>query len=391
MAQKYDYSWPEELALAALFLVSMLICRGLYGWFPFLLALTVGGMFAFMVVHTWRLFRKPALRFGQVQLKLSGKVKPAGMLFAGCTGLSVLLVAHSGLVHFHVQRGEQIMEHLSSRGHGSMAEVEQALAHLQSASSLGFMRWPGVDHKLAYLLSQSSDPAAAEGPLRRILESNPSSVETRSQLVTLYESLGQPDRVDQELRAMLAAADGAQDSKSALTEAYVLQALALARRGDMQQSLGAFQEALKVDPDSASAYRSLGDMLAGAGQEQGAIDSYRESLRLEPNSSVTHFNLAVILSGAQEVGLAVEHYLQAIKLSPKDAEIRSNLGFLYLSHQRLTEAEEQLQKALELKPTFAPAQFNMGMLRKAQGRGQESQRHLETAARLDPRFAKGLE
>lgn len=387
MAQRYDYSWPEEIALAVLFLGSLLTCRGLYGWFPFLLALTVGGMFAFMVVHTWRMLQRPGLRFGSVQLKLSGKIKPAGMTFGVCTLLFVLLVGHSALVHFHVKRGEQLVEHMGHQGHASEAQVQQAIGHLESASGMALMYWPGVDRKLAYLHGQGSNPAAAEAPLRRILERDASDSEARQQLVRMFESLEQPQRVDQELRAMLAAADSAPEPKVALSAAYELQGLALARRGDMQQSLGAFQKSLEAYPESASAYRSLGGMLAGAGQVQGAIDSYAESLKLEPKSAVTHFNLAVVLSGAKQVGLAIEHYLQAIELSPADPEIRSNLGFLYLGNQRLGEAEEQLEKAIELNPRFAPAQFNLGRLRQIQGREEEARRHLETAARLDARFA----
>ena len=383
MAKRYDYSWPEELAMAGLFLVCLLVCRGLYGWFPFLLALTVGGMFAFMVVHTWRMLKQPAVRFGKVQLKLSGKFKPAGKVFGLCTLVSVLLVGHSGLVHFHITRGEQMVESMSRKGQASTDEVARATSHLQSASGMALMSWPGLDSKLAYLLSQGPDPAAAEAPLRRLLERNPGNVEARSQLIGLFETLEQPNKVDQELRAMLAAADSTDDSKEALSEAYELQGLALARRGDMQQSLGAFQRALEANPESASAYRSLGDMLAGAGQVQGAIDSYTESLKLDSTSAVTHFNLAVMLSNSNQVGLAVEHYLAAIELAPADAEIRSNLGFLYLSHQRFDEAEVQLEKAIELDASFAPAHFNLGRLRHGQGRLESARTHLEAAARID--------
>ncbi len=390
MAQRYDYSWPEELWLAGLFLFALAVCRGLYGWFPFLLSLTVSGMFAFIAVHTWRMLKQPAVRFGKVQLKLSGKLKPAGQAFAACTLISTLFMVHSGYVHFHVQRGERMMEHMSSKGQASPEEVARATNHLLNASGAALMDWPGLDQKLAYLLSQGPDPAASEEPLRRLLERDASNVEARSQLVSLFESLNQPEKVDQELRAMLAAADDAPDPKLALCEAYEMQGLALARRGDMQQSLGAFQRALEVHPESASAYRSLGDMLAGAGQVQGAIDSYTESLKLDSKSAVTHFNLAVMLSNANQVGLAVDHYLSAIELSPADPEIRSNLGFLYLSHQRIDEAEVQLSKALELDAGFAPAHFNLGRLRHGQGRMEAARMHLEAAARLDARFAEGL-
>ncbi len=388
MARRYDYSWPEEFVLAALFLVSLLTCRGLYGWFPFLLALAVGGIFAFMVVHTWRMFRRPGLRFGSVQLKLSGRIKSPGYIFAACTLLFVGMMGHSGVVHFHLMRGEQLVEQMGRQGHASEEEVQQAIGYLESASELALMPWPGVDHKLAYLYAQSSNLAAAEAPLRRILERDPNDAEARKQLVGMFETLEQPGRVDQELRAMLAAADNAPEPKIALSAAYELQGLALARRGDMQQSIAAFQEALKVYPESANAYRSLGGMLAGAGNVQGAIDCYREALKLDPESAVTHFNLAVVLSGAQKVDLAIEHYLQAIELSPKEPEIRSNLGFLYLNNQRLAEAQQQLEKAVELNPRFAPAQFNLGRLRQVQGREKEAREHMEAAAKLDPRFAE---
>src|SRR5262249_14261986 len=60
--RKYDYTWPEEVALALVCLVATLAFRGLYDIVPLLMAVGLGGLTACVTLKLWRLLRDPNVR-----------------------------------------------------------------------------------------------------------------------------------------------------------------------------------------------------------------------------------------------------------------------------------------------------------------------------------------
>ncbi|MAE46268.1 MAG: hypothetical protein CMJ86_05170, partial [Planctomycetes bacterium] len=73
--------WEEVVALL-LFFLGLGISRGLYGLVPFLLSLGIGAMTAWVGVLSLRLVQRPAVKLGNVQLKLNGKLTKGGRRFA---------------------------------------------------------------------------------------------------------------------------------------------------------------------------------------------------------------------------------------------------------------------------------------------------------------------
>ena len=104
-AKRSDFSWKEETALAALFVLGLYAYRGLYGAVPFLLALTLAVLFAFLVVALVRFLARRDFRLQHGMLRRAGKVTPTG----GFAGLGMLLFAgftlHSTWVQWHLRTG----------------------------------------------------------------------------------------------------------------------------------------------------------------------------------------------------------------------------------------------------------------------------------------------
>ena len=65
-------------------------------------------------------------------------------------------------------------------------------------------------------------------------------------------------------------------------------------REDSRRILGkavqAYLQALEINPNDASAYKNLGDLLVEQGNLEEAIQAYRQALELDPNDAVAYRN-----------------------------------------------------------------------------------------------------
>lgn len=109
-ARRFDFVWQEEVALALLFVVGLYAFRGLYGAVPFLLAVTLAVLFAFLTVSFVRFVRRRDFRLQHGMLRRAGRVTATG----GFAGLGMLLFAgftlHSTFVQWHLRTGLAAIE-----------------------------------------------------------------------------------------------------------------------------------------------------------------------------------------------------------------------------------------------------------------------------------------
>ena len=108
--KSYDFSWPEEIGGLLLTGVTVYALRGLYDTVPFLLAVALGVITAYLFIQFIRVFQRRDLRLQRFQLKRGGKITSIGY---ACLGLLIawfIFNAHSFVVQHHRYRGRQ---HLS--------------------------------------------------------------------------------------------------------------------------------------------------------------------------------------------------------------------------------------------------------------------------------------
>jgi tetratricopeptide (TPR) repeat protein len=200
---------------------------------------------------------------------------------------------------------------------------------------------------------------------------------------------------------------------------------ALRERGQFDESVANYRQALVLAPAGSPAYRavihnSLGLVLTRQGRDDAAANEYVAAARLNPVFAEAQSNLGNVLAARGQFAEAVEHYRAAVRLKADFTEALVGLGSALLQDQRPLEAEAaysealradaqsaqahnglgaslamqgqdaraltQYREALRLKPDLPTAHLNLAVLLIKAGRLEEARTHLQTALAIDPGY-----
>ncbi len=144
--------------------------------------------------------------------------------------------------------------------------------------------------------------------------------------------------------------------------AAIVLCLALTRQqlGYWKDGETLFRHAIEVTENNYTAHYGLGNALARKGQTDEAIHQYQEALRLKPDDAEAHNNLGIALAKKGQSDEAIRQYQEALRLRPDYADARCNLGAALEEIGQMDEAIRQYQEALRLKPDDADAHYNLG-------------------------------
>lgn len=119
---------------------------------------------------------------------------------------------------------------------------------------------------------------------------------------------------------------------------------------------------LQADSTCTDALNLLGILYAQQERYAQAIVRFEQALTLDPHSASTHNHIATCLYHSGNLPAAHQHLQQALQLAPYEAEIYNNLGNIYQLSDELTFAKNHYKQAINLKPTYIEAQLNLGTI-----------------------------
>jgi Flp pilus assembly protein TadD len=130
----------------------------------------------------------------------------------------------------------------------------------------------------------------------------------------------------------------------------------LDRHGDSETAEIAARLAVRVEPDCASAWETLGTILIQRGSLEESCDCYATAVRIDPAFAHALNNLAVTLDRMGQLEAAEERYWQVLRLVPDSAEIQLNLATLLAELGRHREGLEIARKVRDRCPNMMRAQ-----------------------------------
>ena len=319
----YSLTWPEEIVGALVFLGSFLAVRGVYALVPFLMALGFAAVTTFLVLKTWRLLRARELSFYRFNLKSSGKMHKAGLVFVVSACAWIGLNVHCGWVRYHELLGNIAFNKVHLPDELALAQLDparwlnpadrekiiQGKGHYLVASRTGLFVNNEALPKLAWFEYLSGDAEQSVQTLRTAAAHQ----KDESKALSLYYRgaiLNRLGRYD-EARATL---DEALAEREDLILARQEKGESLWQRGRREEAVSVWTEALQRN----SQLVLVNNELAGAARASGKLDEAdlyeKQADQFTPNNPLYHWVLGRRLQDLGMTDLAEKHLQQANQL-----------------------------------------------------------------------------
>lgn len=134
-------------------------------------------------------------------------------------------------------------------------------------------------------------------------------------------------------------------------------------QGQAQQAILAYQQALRLRPDAASAHFNMGNAYLVLRNIQAAVQSYEKAISLKPDFTDAFVALGTAWESLENFDSAIECYRTALKHRPEYAEVHSNLGDALRSHKCFAEAETAYAEAWRLDASQIDLLYKLGAVK----------------------------
>lgn len=170
----------------------------------------------------------------------------------------------------------------------------------------------------------------------------------------------------------------------------------LANQERFREAIRAFQKAVALVPDFASAHYNMGLSFVRLQQFRDATQAFRAAVQSQPTYGDAWYQLGISLQAQHDFEGASKAYELALSRMPDSPTLLYRLGYVFLNLQNWPQAVmywEQLTKeypdhpaALSLQPYLPNLYFNLGTVRYSEHDLVGAEKALDLAVRLQPGF-----
>ncbi|HUO02634.1 MAG TPA: tetratricopeptide repeat protein [Rhizomicrobium sp.] len=217
----------------------------------------------------------------------------------------------------------------------------------------------------------------------KILRREPNNFAARQLLALVRFQEGRDQDALAEIDAALAIQPGT-------AEALATRGNILIRLGRQDDALKDFDQAIAAKPDYAEALYNRGNCRQYLGRFHEAVGDYSRALALHPDYEPAFTNRGNALGKLGRFSEALGDYDAAIRLRPADALARYHRGNALNDLQRFVDALADYDHALKLDPDLAAAWNNRGMVLRELGRATDALASFNRALALKPDDAAAL-
>jgi len=371
----YDLTLVQDAALLAAFVVLMFCVRGAFDMVPLLMAAGLASIATFAVWKLYSIATMPNVRAQNLQLRLKGRLTATGAVFVAGALLLLAAFAWSGVVNYHLWRGQILSAELTT---GARPSANKAVV-----LSPGYTPDP-ADRALALRIVGHLTLAGAPGDvgLDGAHRAGISSLGLgwarhtipNLELAWAYAVLGDRETArDVTLRALR------QQKPQNVNVAADLSMISLSRAdGTNQQqvvddTLALMDRAIADHPDAGASWTARAYVLMLAQRQGEAAESLRKAFTKGPATlpavQLQAIQLMLPLGLADEAAKAAD---AALALRPRSKELRHAKALTAYGQNRIADAEALLRALIRDEPDYRPGVEFLAALLAQTGRESEA-------------------
>ena len=137
--------------------------------------------------------------------------------------------------------------------------------------------------------------------------------------------------------------------------AYTSRGRAWGKKRDLDNAIKDFTEAIRIDPTLTNAFLRRGDFRYEKGDLDNAIKDFTEAIRLDPKFAPAYHNRGFFWGLKGDLDKAIKDYTEAIRLDPKLSSTYTNRGRAWSEKGDLDDAISDYTEAIRLDPKNAVA------------------------------------
>ncbi len=164
--------------------------------------------------------------------------------------------------------------------------------------------------------------------------------------------------------------------------AYYNRGIAKGNLGQYDDAIADYDEAIRLKPDYATAYYNRGNAKGNLGRHDDAIADYNETIRLKSDYASAYNNRGNAKGNLGRHDDAIADYDEVIRLKPDDAVAYYNRGNAKANLGRHDDAIADYDEAIRLKPDYINAYYNRGIANRKLGLMDEGRKDFETVLNL---------
>jgi len=153
-----------------------------------------------------------------------------------------------------------------------------------------------------------------------------------------------------------------------------------------EEAIAAFQQCLKLDPNSVKVEDNLGLSYQGLGRIQDAAVAYRTAIAWQEHTldqdSGPFINLGALLLDENQPQEAITYLVKAVAISPEAPRAHEHLGKAYEHVDQLAKAQAEFEKAVELAPQDASLHYVLGQIYRKEGLTERAKLEFDRSAAL---------
>ena len=167
------------------------------------------------------------------------------------------------------------------------------------------------------------------------------------------------------------------------TDANVLLGAIYFDQSRLEESVAAFQQAIKGDPNHRQSHIELGRVLNRLGDFALAADHFEKALERRQNDPELRFKLGMARLNSGDPSEAIRQLIQSVELRPS-AATHHQIGNIYHAQGQVKEALQHYSDAVEVNSNFLPAVNNLAwtLATSSDGTLRDGQRAVELAERV---------